>query len=231
MHRSQKIFEVLTTRRLIAFLAPQTVEDCVRAYETLAPMGIVLEIAFRTAAALEGIRATVEKHPDALVLAGTVMTSKQADAAVRAGVAGIISADYVPSVVEACVGADVMCVPGGLGDAGKQLVQKAELYGCDFEALREKYPYQWIYKLFPATTENLNFVSLSKAWKAAFKGLRMVYTGGISLQNLGGLAAQDPEGIFCGSAVTRRIDDPGKMKEEAGRWLDIIRGSAPPVTA
>jgi 2-keto-3-deoxy-6-phosphogluconate aldolase len=226
-NKSESVFEILKIHRLIAFLAPKSAEDCIAAYETLAPMGVVLEIAFRTAVALEGIRATLAQHPDALVLAGTVMTLKQADAAIASGVAGIISADYIPSVVETCARADVMCIPGGLGDAGKQLVQKAEIYGCDFQTFGEKYPYQWVHKLFPTTTEHLNFISLSKPWKAAFKGLRMVYTGGISLRNLGELVRYDPDGIFCGSAVTQSIDDPKKMKEEAFRWLEIIRGETP----
>lgn len=223
MNKSEKAFEILKANRLIAFLAPETVDDCITAYETLAPMGVVLEIAFRTGKALDGIRATLEKHPDALVLAGTVMTPKQAEQAIGAGAAGVISADYIPKVVERCVEYDVMCVPGGLGDAGKQLVQKAELYGCDFEMLRETRPYQWIHKLFPATTEHQVFYSLAGPWKSAFKGLRMVYTGGISLGNLGDLVRYDPDGIFCGSAVAKRIHEPEKMREEAKRWLDIIK--------
>lgn len=230
-NKSSSVFEILKTHQLIAFLAPKSAGDCITAYETLAPTGVVLEIAFRTAAALDGIRATIAKHPDALLLAGTVMTPKQAEAAIGAGVAGVISADYIPSVVETCARVDVMCIPGGLGDAGKQLVQKAEVYGCDFETLREKYPYQWVHKLFPTTTEHLNFISLSKPWKAAFKGLSMVYTGGISLKNLGELAGYDPDGIFCGSAVTQRIEDPQKMREEAERWLAIIRGEKQKIMA
>ena len=223
MNKSAKIFDVLKTNQLIAFLAPEKVQDCITAYETLKPMGIVLEISFRTRAALEGIRATLAKYPDALVLAGTVMTPKQADEAIKAGAAGIISADYIPDVVERCVRSDVMCVPGGLGDVGKQLVQKAELYGCEFELLGEKYPYQWIYKLFPAAAEKLSFLGLSKAWKSVFKGLRLVYTGGVSLSNLSELVRQDPEGIFCGSAVTRMIREPEKMREEAKQWIGLIK--------
>jgi 2-keto-3-deoxy-6-phosphogluconate aldolase len=222
MKKSQKLFEILQKNRLIAFLAPKTIEDCLAAYEALTPMGIVLEIAFRTQIALEGIQATLNQYPDALIMAGTVMTPQQAQAAIKAGVAGIISADYIPRVVETCVLSDVMCVPGGLGDAGKQLAQKADLYGIDFQSLRERIPYQWVYKLFPTTTETLVLISLSKAWKSAYKGLQMVYTGGINLNNLAELVKADPEGIFCGSAVTKSIHDPESMKTEARQWLDII---------
>lgn len=223
MNQSEKAFEVLKSKRLLAFLAPESVEDCVTAYETLGPSGVILEVAFRTAKALDGIRETVRKHPDALVYAGTVMTARQAERAMDAGASGIISADYIPAVVAACVERDVTAVPGGLADAGKQLVQKAELYQCELEELREKRPHQWIYKLFPAVTEHARFYSLSKQYQSAYKGLRMVYTGGISLDNLKELAAYDTEGIFCGSAVCRKIREPEAMRAEAGKWMEIIR--------
>lgn len=225
MNKSAKVFEILKNNHLIAFLAPESVDDCITAYETLNPMGIVLEVTLRTDKALGGIKAILEKHPDALVLAGTVMTPKQAEQVIEAGAAGIVSADYIPKVVERCVKSDVMCVPGGIGDAGKQLVQKAELYGCDLEKLRELRPYQWIYKLFPAAAERQAFYSLSGPWKSVYKGLRIVYTGGISLNNLGNLVQFDPDGFFGGSALTRKIHEPDKMREEAVRWLDIIRNS------
>ena len=116
-NKSRNVFEVLQGNQLIALLSPQSLEDCVTAYEVLSPLGIVLEIAFRTHAALEGIQAIFDTHPDALVLAGTVLTRHQAKAAIRAGVAGIVSPDYFFDVVACCAEKRVMCVPGGHGDA------------------------------------------------------------------------------------------------------------------
>jgi len=222
MQKSQKIFNLLQEKKLIGLLTPKNVEQCLIAYETLNPLGIVLEIAFRSEAASDGIKAVLNKYPDALILAGTVMTEKQAEMAIQTGVAGIVSADYISEVVEVCVKNDVMCIPGGLGDCGKQLVQKAMLYNCELNEVKEKYPYQWIYKLFPAATETGSNIGLVKAWKGPFKGLIVVYTGGISFKNLNEVVQMDPDGIFCGSAVTKAIDMPEKMKEEAQRWLEII---------
>ena len=222
MKKSKKIFNVLKEKKLIGLLTPSSAEQCVIAYETLNPLGVVLEIAFRSEAAADGIKAVLKKYPDALILAGTVMTAKQAKMAIETGVAGIVSADYISKVVKAVVKRDVMCVPGGTADCGKQLVQKARIYKCDLNKLKEKYPYQWIYKLYPSTTETGSNVGLAKAWKGPFKGLNIVYTGGISLKNLAEVVQFDPDGIFCGSAVTKAIDDPEKMKAEAEKWLDII---------
>lgn len=222
MNKSLSVFEVLKKNRLIGLLTPKNAEQCVVAYETLNPLGVVLEIAFRSAAAADGIKAVLKKYPEALILAGTVMTTKQVNLAIETGVAGIVSADYISNVVEVSVKHDVMCVPGGLADCGKQLVQKAQAYDCDLDKLKEKYPYQWIYKLFPAITETGSNIGLAKAWKGPFKGLTVVYTGGVSLENLKELTKQDPDGIFCGSAVTKTIDEPVKMRAEAERWLEII---------
>lgn len=223
MHKSQQVFQRLKQHRLIALLTARSAAECVTAFETLDPLGVVLEVAFRSAAALDGLRAVLEKHPDALVLAGTVMTPRQAEQAIELGVAGVVSADYVPAVVQACVERDIMVVPGGLGDVGKQLAQKAELYGCEFDQLKTMYPYQWVYKLFPAVAGNTLYVELAKAWKGPFSGLTVVYTGGVSFHNLPKIAALDPEGIFCGSALTKDIATPSLMQEEAKRWQAIVR--------
>ncbi|MDZ7264405.1 MAG: bifunctional 4-hydroxy-2-oxoglutarate aldolase/2-dehydro-3-deoxy-phosphogluconate aldolase [candidate division KSB1 bacterium] len=222
MNKSQQVFEQLQQNRLIALLTPKSADECVVAYETLNPLGITLEIAYRSDAAHDGICAVLQKYPAALILAGTVMMPDQAERAIRAGVAGIVSADYIPEVVARCVQQDVMCVPGGLADAGKQLVQKALGYGVDLAGLKNRYPYQWCYKLFPAIAETHSNIGLAKAWQGPFKGLQVIYTGGITLTNLVDVVKQDPAGIFCGSAVTRLIAEPAKMQVEAEKWLEII---------
>jgi 2-dehydro-3-deoxygluconokinase len=233
LSRSEAVWRTLERHRLIALLNPGSPEACVAAYETLAPLGVVLEIAFRSEHALPGIEAVLRSHPDAQLLAGTVLTRAQAEAALRAGVAGVVSADYVPAVVHVCVDADVMCVPGGLADCGKQLVQKAELYGCTLEELRERKPWQWLYKVFPATANEGAVRETVKAWRAVYPGVRIVYTGGVTLENVGHLSRHDPQGIFCGSALTRHVDDPDRMRRDAERWLETVaegQSGAPSLT-
>jgi 2-dehydro-3-deoxygluconokinase len=222
--KSEALWRTLERGRLIALLNPNSPEDCVAAYKALETFGVVLEVAFRSEHALPGIEAVLRKYPDALLLAGTVLTPAQAEAALAAGVAGVVSADYVPGVLEACVAADVMCVPGGLADCGKQLVQKAELYGCTLEELRQRRPWQWVYKVFPAMADEDAVRSTVKAWRAVYPGVRIVYTGGVTLENVGRLSQQDPEGIFCGSALVRHIDDADRMRADVERWLEAISG-------
>lgn len=225
MKKSEKAFRLLKEKQLIGLLTPETGDQCIRAYEILSPLGVTLEIAFRSEVAMEGIASVMKKYPDAIVLAGTVMTRGQAEQAIGAGVSGVVSADYISAVVEVCVRNDIMCVPGGLGDVGKQLAQKAELCGCAFEALHEKVPYQWIHKLFPARTKTQSYVELTRAWKGPFKGLTIVYTGGVNGDNLSEIVGFDPDGIFCGSALTKEIEHPTQMREEAEKWVSVIQNT------
>jgi 2-dehydro-3-deoxygluconokinase len=219
------LWAILERGRLIALLNPKRAEDCIAAYEVLLPLGVVLEVAFRSPHALPGIESVLREHPDALLLAGTVLTRAQAEKALAAGVAGVVSADYVPGVVEACVASDVMCVPGGLSDCGKQLVLKAELYGCTLEELRERRPWQWVYKVFPAMANERAVHTTVRAWRAVYPGVRIVYTGGVKLENVGRLARHDPDGIFCGSAMMRHVGDRDRMSEDVERWLAAVAGT------
>ena len=223
MTKSEKVFKSMQKGRLIALLTPRSKNECLRAYETLRPFGVVLEIALRSEFAIDGIKAILRKFPGALILAGTVMTPQQAESAIKAGAAGVVSADYIPGVVKICVENDILCIPGGLSDVGKQLVQKAEGYGCSLEELPQKYPYQWVYKLFPAFTGEVANIDLSHSWKGPYKGLTVVYTGGITLDTLKEAVKKDPQGIFCASALTMHLDQPELMKKEIKKWKEALK--------
>lgn len=227
MNKSEKIFKELKKNQLVALLTPKSKEECVAAYRFFQPIGITLEVALRSEYAVEGIKAIVEKYPDALILAGTVMTRLQAEDAIRAGAAGVVSADYIPAVVDMCVEEDIMCIPGGLSDAGKQLSQKAEKYGCSLEELRQKYPYQWVYKLFPAFSGKLSQMDLVHSWKGPFRDMAVIYTGGITLDTLKEAVRKDPKGIFCASALTKHINEPEKMKADAEQWKEVLEPKHP----
>ena len=231
MNKSRTIFEHLKKHRLIALLSPVDVANCMSIYEILGEFNVILEIAYRSDMATNAIRTIVERHPDALVLAGTVMTPRQAEAAIAVGAAGIVSADYIPSVVEMCIRHDIMCVPGGLSDAGKQLVQKAELYGCELDELRIRYPYQWIYKLFPAVSGSKSNVEIARALRGPYKDLTVIHTGGVTEENLAELFRQDPDGIFCTSALVKNTDRSDKLKENVARWIAIVNGESTHVAA
>jgi len=154
MKRTEQLFHKLKEQQLIALLTPRSVDECVRAYELLENENITLEIAFRSPFALRGLQSITAKYPDAMIMAGTIMTAKKAEEAINAGAVGIVSADFITEVAEICCEADIMYIPGGLSDVGKQLSFKAKSYKCSLENLKKKFPYQWIYKLFPAIPQH-----------------------------------------------------------------------------
>lgn len=223
MNKSEQIFNSLKSGRLIALLTPQSAEQCLRAYELFESQEVVLEIALRSEFGISGLETVLAAHPNALVLAGTVMTRKQAQESVRAGAAGVVSPDYIPEVVDICAAEDVMCVPGGLSDVGKQLVRKAEAYGCDLEELKQTYPYQWVYKLFPAFSNGHSRIGLAKAWRGPFKGLTVIYTGGITADTLEQASRDDPQGIFCASELTRDVDEAQVTLDTVQRWKEKMK--------
>jgi 2-dehydro-3-deoxygluconokinase len=223
MKKSEEIFKKLTDARLVALLNPMSVDECLKAFDVCEEEGIILEIALRSAHAYGGIKAVLDKFPEALILAGTVMTSDQAERAIEAGVAGVVSADYISDVVDLCVKKDIMCIPGGISDVGKQLVHKAMGYGCAIEELNNNYPYQYVYKLFPAFSGAVTNIDLAKAWRGPYKDLTVVYTGGITLETLKQASQTDPQGIFCASVLAKHIDDPDMMKAEISRWKEVLK--------
>lgn len=228
MEKSARIFEKLKECQLVALLSPKSAEECVKAFEICEGEGIILEIAFRSEHALGGIKAILQEYPDASVLAGTVMSGQQAEQAIEAGVAGVVSADYIPEVVDVCVKNDTLCIPGGLSDVGKQLARKAEGYGCTIDNLKAKHAFQWVYKLFPAFAGEITNVDLAKAWRGPYKGLTVVYTGGITLETLKQAEQKDPRGVFCASLLTKKIDEPEKMKAEIRRWREALKPGSDP---
>ena len=231
MKKTEQIFKELRQKRLVALLSPKSVEECVAAYEIFQSEGILLEIALRSKFSLDGIEAVLSRYPQALILAGTVMTADQAHGAIQVGAAGIVSADYIPDVVDACVKQNILCVPGGLADVGKQLVYKAVAYGCSLEELREKYPHQWIYKLFPAFSGSLSHMDLVKSWRGPFPDLTVMYTGGITIETLNKAVLKDPHGIFCASVLTQTIHDVESTRSKIRDWrekFDFFTAKKPP---
>ena len=226
MRKTEAAYQRLKQNRLLALLTPKSIEECLAAYEIFEQEGFLLEVAMRSEYALGGIELILERHPEALVFAGTVMTRQQAEDVIKAGVAGVISADFIPEVVDVCVDNDIMCIPGGLSDAGKQLVHKANKYGCTLEELKAKYPYQWIYKLFPVVAGRVFHTDLSHVLRAPYKDLTVVYAGGVTLENLRQIVKSDPEGIICGSALTKKLDNPEKLAKEIKEWKEIIHPPA-----
>jgi len=124
------------------------------------------EITFRTAAAKSVIE-TLASRGDMLVGAGTVLTTEQAQEAVDAGAAFVISPGFNPKVVEYCLTNSIPVIPG---IATPTEIQQAIEFGLK------------VVKFFPA--ESFGGLSTLKAISAPFAEMKFIPTGGINTGNI-----------------------------------------------
>ena len=125
------------------------------------------EVTFRTEAAADSIRIMTEKHPEMLVGAGTVLTTKQVDEAVEAGAKFIVSPGLNPTIVKYCIEKNIPITPGVATPS--EMEQAIEL-GLN------------LVKFFPA--EPSGGLAMINAVAAPYTMLKFMPTGGINPDNV-----------------------------------------------
>jgi len=165
------------------------------------------EVTFRTDAA-EQVLKTMAAHGGLSVGAGTVLTPEQAERAVEAGAAFVVSPGFDADVVRRCRELGVPVVPGV---ATATELQQALRAGCD------------TVKLFPA--EQLGGTRMLAALAAPFPGARFIPTGGIGPEQLPGYLAQPSVLAVGGSWIATAA------MLEAGDYAGIRRLTAEALSA
>ena len=146
----------------------EDVKDAVPLAQALVEGGLpCAEVTFRTAAAEESIRLMTEKFPEMLVGAGTVLTTEQVDAAVKAGAKFIVSPGLNPVTVKYCQAKGVPVIPGIMTPSEIELALSLGLTEVKF---------------FPA--EAAGGVKMIKALSAPYGNVRFMPTGGIGPANM-----------------------------------------------
>lgn len=140
------------------------------------------EVTFRTAAAPAAIAAMSRELPELLVGAGTVLTTAQVDAAVKAGAKFIVSPGLNPDVVKYCVEKGIPIVPGINNPTG---IEQALSLGLD------------TVKFFPA--EPSGGIKMIRAMAAPYGNVKFMPTGGVDATNLKDYLAF-PKVIACGGS-------------------------------
>lgn len=143
---------------------------------------IVIEVVFRTDAALACLEAVGRNVPEAIVGAGTVLAQAQATAAAEAGARFIVSPGLEESVVAAARARGLPVFPG--------VVTATELQRAWNLGLRTV-------KFFPAGAAG--GTATLKALAAPFREMRFMPTGGVSARNLADWLAV-PQVLACGGS-------------------------------
>jgi len=180
------------------------VADAVPLARALVKGGLpVLEITFRTSAALEALAAIAREVPEAVVGAGTVLDQAQLRRAIDAGARFGVSPGCTPALAAAVKAAGLPFLPG------VQTVSEAM-------ALREQ-GFRLL-KFFPADAAGGQ--TWLKAASAPLAGLRFCPTGGVGMETAPGYLALSNVACVGGSWVAPHD------AVAAGDWLRIERLAA-----
>ncbi len=143
-------------------------DDAIATAKALLGGGIdVMEITLRTSAGLDSIRLVARELPEMLVGAGTVLTVEEAKACIEAGANFIVSPGFDEEMVNYCVQAGVLVIPGCVTPSE---IIKALKYGLK------------VLKFFPANV--YGGLAGLKALGGPFPNVKFIPTGGVDACNL-----------------------------------------------
>lgn len=169
---------IMRTSPVIPVIVIDDVRDAVPMAQALVAGGLrVLEVTLRTPAGLEAIR-LMKDVPGAIVGAGTVLNTRDLDAALEAGSEFIVTPGLTPSLGKEAVASGVPFLPG-TANAGDIML------GLDLGLAH--------FKFFPAATSG--GIPALKALAGPFGGIKFCPTGGITLDNAPDWLALEP--VLC----------------------------------
>jgi 2-dehydro-3-deoxyphosphogluconate aldolase/(4S)-4-hydroxy-2-oxoglutarate aldolase len=199
----------LQAEQLLAVVRAPDAGAAVRTAHALAAGGLrAIEITFTTPDAASAI-AELADDDDLFVGAGTVLTVEQAEAAIQAGAEFLVSPSLAVPVLERGAAASVLTIPGAVTPT--ELVTASE--------------HAEVVKLFPAS---LGGPSYMRAVLAPLPHLKLVPTGGVSVDNLGewraaGAFALGAGGDLCPGALIA-AGDFGAITARARRYREALDG-------
>jgi len=169
---------IMRTSPVIPVIVIEDVAHAVPMATALVAGGLrVLEVTLRTPAALEAIRA-MKQVPGAIVGAGTVLNTRDLDAAIEAGSEFIVSPGLTPSLGKEAVASGIPFLPG-IANASDIML------GLDLGLAH--------FKFFPASTSG--GIPALKALAGPFGDVKFCPTGGITPETAPDWLALDP--VLC----------------------------------
>jgi 2-dehydro-3-deoxyphosphogluconate aldolase / (4S)-4-hydroxy-2-oxoglutarate aldolase len=149
-------------------------------------------------ATIEQLRAT----GDLTVLAGTVRTPEEAEAAVAVGAEACVAPALVPEMVERCRALGLPAIPGALTPSE---LEAARALGAE------------VVKLFPGSLVGPGYV---REVLAPLAGVQLLVTGGVDRSNARKFIDAGAVAVGVGSALTTAAD----VEAEARRLVAAVRG-------
>ncbi len=204
--------EALVHQPLIAILRGVTPEAAIPVAETLVEAGFrIIEVPLNSPAPLDSITNLTRRFGDEAVIgAGTVLSSGAVDEVAEAGGRLIVSPNFDPTVVAQAKRRGLAVVPGVATPS-----EGFAALGAGASAL----------KLFPAEAMPPKIV---KAWRAVFPAeVALVPTGGVTPDNLAGYWSAGARGFGLGSALFSPTLPLPEIRQRADRFVEAMAALAP----
>ncbi len=197
--KNEVLLAILEGQPVIPVLKIERLADAVPLARALVKGGLpAIEITLRTPDAIDAIRLVCEEVPEAVVGAGTILTSKDFSYAVAAGARFIVSPGITQELLDAASMSDVPFLPGA-ATPSEVMAAREEGYS--------------LLKFFPA--EQSGGAPFLKALSSPLASIRFCPTGGVSPKNVGDYLSL-PNVICVGGSWVA----PDKAIE-AGDWASI----------
>jgi len=170
----------------------------------------VVEVTMTVPGAVELLRELKEEYADQLLLgSGTVTTAAEAEATIEAGAEFVVSPSFHPEVVAATKALGKVSIPGGLTPTEIITAWKS---GADYV------------KVFPCSA--MGGASYLKALLAPFPQLKLIPTGGVTLETAAGFLKAGARALGVGSDLVNlaSIDEgtPEKITAAARAYLRVV---------
>ena len=196
------IDQILKVAPVVPVMVVERIEDAVPLAKALYAGGLkVLEITLRTPCALDAITAMVEALPaDAVIGAGTIITPKDLEAAIKAGSTFLVSPGTTPALIEAAKASTIPLLAG--------VATPTEAMNLYVQGFKHQ-------KFFPA--EAAGGVPMLKSIGGPLPQITFCPTGGIDLAKAPSYLALPNVACVGGTWMAP------KELMKAGRWDEIER--------
>ncbi len=202
----ENVLEQIKHYRLVPVVAINKIEDAIPTMEALVNGGLpVAEITYRTACAKDAIKLAIEKFPNALIGAGTVINPAQAKEAISLGVKFIVSPGLSEEIAQICKEANVPYLPGCVTPTE---IMKALSLGIN------------VIKFFPAG--NYGGLKTIKALNGPFPQVTFMPTGGVNEDNILEYLAY-PHILACGGSFMMKGSFE-EIEEKTKKAVELVRG-------
>jgi 2-dehydro-3-deoxyphosphogluconate aldolase/(4S)-4-hydroxy-2-oxoglutarate aldolase len=208
---SETTSKVIERVGLIPVLRAKNPKQALAIVDAMIAGGVtVVEVTMTVPGAIDVLRHLKQKYGDTLLLgSGTVTTAKEAEATIEAGAEFVVSPSLHLDVIEATKAAHKLSIPGALTPTE---VITAHRTGADY------------IKIFPCSA--MGGAPYLKALLAPFPFLKLIPTGGVTLQTAEGFLKAGARALGVGSDLVNlaAIDDgrPEAITETARAYLHMV---------